>query len=51
MFDVLWKSDEITFVRIPGTDEEPDNRLDPERVQDFAVTASYLKVIRIPGIP
>ena len=47
--DTLRKSDEMTFVRTSGTDEQPDDRLG--RVQDFAVNASYIKVGRFPGIP
>ena len=48
--DTLRKSDEMTFVRTSGTDEQPDDRLDQGRVQDFAVNASYIKVSRFSGV-
>ena len=51
MFDVFRKSDELAFVRISENDEEPNERLDQEKVQDFAANASYFKVSRFPGIP
>ena len=51
MFAVFRKSDELAFVRISENDEEPNDQLDPERVQDFAANASYFKVSRFPGIP
>ena len=49
MFAVFRKSDELAFVRISENDEEPNDQLDPERVQDFAANASYFKVSRFPG--
>jgi len=45
------KSDELAFVRISENDEEPNDQLDPERVQDFAANASYFKEneVKVPS--
>ena len=43
--------DDFEQEKNPENDEEPNDQLDPERVQDFAANASYFKVSRFPGTP